>query len=135
MFGCGITTGTIANLTMVLAEKIQPVVEQLAGRIKASPVKHLDETGFRIAGQTQWLHVVSTESETRERPSRFRKNLEAKEQLLGVVVHDHCSPYYQLEGVKHGLCNAHHLRELKANEEIEKESIASAHDLAFVFGL
>ena len=24
-------------------------------------MKHLDETGFRIGGRTQWLHVLSTE--------------------------------------------------------------------------
>ena len=39
----------------------------------------------------------------------------------GVIVHDHFKPYYSLPGVEHALCNAHHLRELKALIEIEKE--------------
>ena len=39
----------------------------------------------------------------------------------GVIVHDHFKPYYTLPGVEHALCNAHHLRELKALIEIEKE--------------
>jgi len=39
-------------------------------------------------------------------------------------VHDHWKPYYTLEGIKHALCNAHHLRELKALVEIEKEDWA-----------
>jgi transposase len=43
-----------------------------------------------------------------------------------VVIHDHWKPYYQLEGVSHGLCNAHHLRELKALEEIENEDWAKS---------
>jgi transposase len=44
--------------------------------------------------------------------------------LTGVVVHDHWKPYYTLKGVLHALCNAHHLRELKALVEIEKEDWA-----------
>ena len=44
--------------------------------------------------------------------------------LTGIVVHDHWKPYYTLTGVLHALCNAHHLRELKALVEIEKEDWA-----------
>ena len=39
-------------------------------------------------------------------------------------MHDHGKPYYTREGVRHALCNAHHLRELKALIEIEKEDWA-----------
>jgi hypothetical protein len=39
-------------------------------------------------------------------------------------VHDHWHPSYTLKGVLHALCNAHHLRELKALVEIEKEDWA-----------
>ena len=39
-------------------------------------------------------------------------------------MHDHWKPYYTLKGVLHALCNAHHLRELKALVEIEKEDWA-----------
>jgi transposase len=41
--------------------------------------------------------------------------------VTGIVVHDHWKPYYTMSGVLHALCNAHHLRELKALVEIEKE--------------
>ena len=44
--------------------------------------------------------------------------------MIGIVVHDHWHPYYTLTGVRHALCNAHHLRELKALVEIEKEDWA-----------
>jgi transposase len=39
-------------------------------------------------------------------------------------MHDHWKPYYTLKGVLHALCNAHHLRELKALVEIEREDWA-----------
>ena len=88
----------------------------------AAPVKHLDETGFRIGGKTQWLHIASTMLLTFYRVAAKRGSL--LENLAGIVVHDHWKPYYTLTGVLHALCNAHHLRELKALLEIEKEDWA-----------
>ena len=58
------------------------------------------------------------------RVSRKRKDLEPLRQIKGIVSHDHYKPYYQLPAVQHSLCNAHHLRELKALSEIEQESWA-----------
>jgi transposase len=46
------------------------------------------------------------------------------EGVTGIVVHDYWKPYYTMEGVAHALCNAHHLRELQALVEIEKEDWA-----------
>jgi transposase len=74
----------------------------------------------RIGGKTQWLHIASTVLLTFYRVSPRRGSLLARVTGI-VVVHDHCKPYYTLQGVLHALCNAHHLRELKALVEIEKE--------------
>jgi transposase len=41
------------------------------------------------------------------------------------VVHDHWKPYRKMENVTHALCNVHHLRELLALIEIEKEEWAA----------
>jgi len=83
-------------------------------------VRHLDETGFRVAGKTQWLHTASTPALTSYRVTAKRGAL-PKGFCGGVVVHDHFKPYFTLPGVRHGLCNAHHLRELKALTDIDKE--------------
>lgn len=125
MFGCQMATGTIAKLTKRLSTDLEPVIAQLRSQVKSAPVKHLDETGLRIGGKTQWLHVVSTATATWYRTVAKRKDIEILAETKGVVVHDHWKPYYQLEGVAHALCNAHHLRELKALEEIEQESWAT----------
>ena len=85
-------------------------------------MKHMDETGFRIGGKTQWLHVASTALLTFYRVCAKRGSLLAN--VVGIVVHDHWKPYYTMQGVLHALCNAHHLRELKALVEIEKEEWA-----------
>lgn len=126
LFGCGITPGTIANTTLALAQVIEPVVSKIASQVKLAGVKHLDETGFRIGGKTKWLHVVSTETLSWYRVADRRKDIEVLADIQGVVVHDHWHPYYQLDSVLHALCNAHHLRELKALEEIEQESWAKS---------
>ncbi len=81
----------------------------------------MDETGFRICGKTQWLHVASTIWLTFYRVSFKRRSLLAG--VIGTVVHDHWAPY-TMKGVLHALCNAHHLRELKTLVEIEKEDWA-----------
>ncbi len=88
-------------------------------QVKAAPVKHMDETGFRIGGRTQWLHIASTGLLTFYRVSAKRGSLLAG--VTGIVVHDHWKPYFTMPGVRHALCNAHHLRELKALIENEKE--------------
>ena len=41
-----------------------------------------------------------------------------------IVVHDHWTSYFQMPGVTHALCNAHHLRELTAVAEIHGEAWA-----------
>ena len=48
----------------------------------------------------------------------------------GTAIHDHWFPYFSYEQLKHGLCNAHHLRELVFVHEQEKEIWAKQmHDL------
>ena len=49
----------------------------------------LDETGFRVAGKTQWLHIVSTETMTwYYQIATKRKDLDSLTGIRGVVVHD-----------------------------------------------
>jgi transposase len=119
LFGVKVAAATIARMSRTCAERLQIFVETVRNLVAGAPVKHMDETGFRIGGKTQWLHVASTALLTFYRVCAKRGSLLAN--VVGVVVHDHWKPYYTIEGVLHALCNAHHLRELKALVEIEKE--------------
>jgi transposase len=122
LFGVKLVTATIARFSQDCAQRFQGFADAVRDRVAAAPVKHMDETGFRISGKTQWLHIASTVWLTFYRVSAKRGSLLAK--VTGVVVHDHWKPYYTMTGVLHALCNAHHLRELKALVEIEKEDWA-----------
>lgn len=126
VFACSMSAKTLANTSADLAEKSTATVEKIIDSLQVAPVKNLDETGLRIDGKTNWLHVVSNPNLTWYRVNRQRKDIEPLSGLRGTVIHDHWKPYYQLSGVEHGLCNAHHLRELKALREIEQESWAKS---------
>ena len=122
LFGVNLVTATIARISQDCAGRFQGFADAVRDHVAAAPVKHMDETGFRIGGKTQWLHIASTILLTFYRVSPKRGSLLAN--VMGIVVHDHWKPYYTLKGVLHALCNAHHLRELKALVEIEKEDWA-----------
>jgi len=121
LFGAGLLCpASIAAWSAKKAEDLTPFEAHIAALAATAPVRHLDETGFRIAGKTQWLHTASTAALTHYRVSEKRGALLTTLQG-GVIVHDHFKPYYTLPNVEHALCNAHHLRELKALIDIEKE--------------
>src|SRR5215218_5635915 len=122
LFGVTLVTATIARISRDAARRCQGFADAVRDHVAAAPVKHLDETGFRIGGKTQWLHIASTVLLTFYRVSPKRGSLMAG--VSGIVVHDHWKPYYKLTGVLHALCNAHHLRGLKALVDIEKEDWA-----------
>ena len=122
LFGVTLVTATIARVSQDCAQRFQGFADAVRDQVAAAPVKHMDETGFRIGDKTQWLHIASTVLLTFYRVAPKRGSLLAH--VTGIVVHDHWKPYYTLKGVLHALCNAHHLRELKALVEIEKEDWA-----------
>jgi transposase len=109
-------------MSRACAARLKGFSETVRGLVAGAPVKHMDETGFRIGGKTQWLHVSCTVMLTFYRTCAKRGSLLAG--VAGIVVHDHWKPYYTMTGVLHALCNAHHLRELKALVDIEKEDWA-----------
>ncbi len=122
LFGIKMATATIARISQQAAARFQAFSETVRDEVAKAPVKHMDETGFRIGGKTQWLHIACTLLLTFYRVSAKRGSLLAN--VTGIAVHDHWKPYYTLTGVVHALCNAHHLRELQALIEIEKEDWA-----------
>lgn len=117
-----LATATLNRFSESMHDALADFDSIVLSKIQTDPVKHLDETGFRITGKTQWLHVASTAQLTHYHVSPNRKSL--LDGLTGTVVHDHWKPYYQLPDVLHALCNQHHLRELQTLIEHDKEAWA-----------
>jgi len=102
------------------AQALGEVYKSIGERVAEAKVRHLDETGYRIAGKLHWLHTTSSLAFTFYRAGEKRGDIPADLQG-GVVVHDHFLPYRGMDAVDHAFCNAHILRELQALIEFEKE--------------
>jgi transposase len=102
------------------ARELGQVYEAIGQRVAGAGVRHLDETGYRIAGKLHWLHTTSSLAFTFYRAGEKRGDI-PKDFQGGVVVHDHFLPYRGMDAVEHAFCNAHILRELQALIEFEKE--------------
>ncbi len=116
LLGCEMSEGTLHNLLGKCNERVKEPLESIRENIRKSNVAHFDETGFRVGSTRWWLHVASTQTATyyQAHPKRGSEAMDAIDILPrfeGRAIHDHWKPYYKYL-CKHGLCNAHHLREL-----------------------
>jgi transposase len=60
LFGVTLVAATLARISRECATRYAGFVDVVRHLVAAAAVKHLDETGFRIGGKTQWLHIAST---------------------------------------------------------------------------
>lgn len=119
--GLPLSEGTLYNVHCRYYEKLARFEEVTKKVIQKSALAHFDESGIRIKKQLQWLHVASTSKLTyyAVHPKRGSVAMEAiglLPKFKGRAIHDHWWPYFQYD-CKHGLCNAHHLRELRYHHE------------------
>jgi transposase len=110
---------TIIAACQEVAAQVEPVQAVVKEHLihTAEPV-HFDETGMRVENKLRWTHVASTEKVTHlavhdNRGAKALEEIGIYPNREGKVIHDGYSSYYQFPGIEHGLCNAHHLRELE----------------------
>lgn len=125
-FGCPMSEGTLANILAQSHELAAAPAEQIKQIIEQAPVVHFDETGSRVEGKRWWMHSASTDGATHYAVHRKRGG-EALEEIGilpgfgGRAIHDFWKPYFGYECL-HGLCNAHHLRELTfVHEQLKQD--------------
>jgi len=129
VFGHAPAKGTLQTAVETCAEGLVGVEEQIKDALRQADVLHNDETGVRVHGQLAWVPVTSTPRLTHyaahpKRGSDAMTDSGILPAFAGVSVHDGLRAYRQY-GCAHALCNAHHLRELTAIEEHDKQPWAT----------
>jgi len=137
IFGIGISPATCVNVDRKLFARLESFEANLKAYLIASQVLHFDETGMRCKKKLHWIHVASSEAATfygihTKRGRGAIDEFGILPEFQGTAIHDHWLPYFAYTQVKHGLCNAHHFRELTFVHEHEKEEWAKEmKDLLF----
>lgn len=116
LLGVGMSVGTLVSVAQRTSDELGGFLDAVRDQIAASEVAHFDETSLRVAGTGAWVHSASTQTLSLfvVHPSRGHEAITAAGVLpafAGIAVHDGYTPYRRY-GTAHGLCNAHHLREL-----------------------
>jgi transposase len=123
-----LSEGTLVSCIQRAAERLRDFETKLVAGLQQQAVLHADETGSKVAGKLQWIHVLTCPAMTfyKHHPKRGYAALEAMKVLpeyRGVLLHDAWHSYFQLPAL-HALCNAHLLRELRALAELEQQGWA-----------
>jgi len=114
--GHRISAGSLANFGKDIHSKLDSFEEKLKQLLLQSPVLNVDETGLRLNGKLNWMHVASTEllSYFGFHSKRGKEAIDSFNILpiyKGLITHDRFGPYFKYT-CQHSLCNAHILREL-----------------------
>jgi transposase len=101
-----------------MAHHVAPAVAAVKQLVTEAAVVHFDESGLRVLGRLQWVHVASTDWLTylAVHPKRGTVAMNAIGILPafhGTAVHDALPAYFQYTAAQHSLCNSHLLRELQ----------------------
>jgi hypothetical protein len=110
-----LSVGALCGLLEEVARAVRPAYDGLLAEARASPVVHLDETGWREDGRNGWVWTLTTPTVRLFRFATSRAGAVARALLgpdaAGVVVSDVYTAYDQRDG-RHQRCWAHLRRDI-----------------------
>jgi len=129
-FGLEVSRGGLYRALARLAGRAEPTYDGLVGAARQTPVNGMDETGWKVGGRLQWLHVAVSAQVTVYAilPGRGYEQSVAMlgAEYDGFLIHDGWAPYYRFPLAFHQSCLAHLLKRCR-----EMMQIASTAALAF----
>lgn len=129
----GIGAGSLVEIFHNLARLFASVVQRLIEEYRQSPVRHADETGWRINGKNGYVWLFATEKISiflfrKSRSAKVPQSVFGARQLPGVIVVDRYAAYNKTPCTLQ-YCYAHLLREV---EDLEKDFSESGEVKVFV---
>ena len=129
-FGLEVSRGGLYRALARMAGRAEPTYEGLVETARQAPVNGMDETGWKVGGRLQWLHVAVSAQVTVYAilPGRGYEQSVAilGAEYDGFLTHDGWAPYYRFELAFHQSCLAHLLKRCR-----EMAQVASPAALAF----
>lgn len=117
LFGCSISAGALRRVGQRCSEKLINTELRIKSGLKQAEVIGADETGVRVGGKSHWIHVARTDELTHygydaRRGKAAMEAINILPEYKGTMVRDGWYSYDQMRQCRHGLCNAHLLREM-----------------------
>jgi transposase len=122
LFGLPCSQATVVRACTDAADLLAPTVDAIGAALQDVGVANADETGMRVEAKSHWRHTLVTPLVTwlgihKQRGREAMDHFGILPKFRGTLIHDGWESYRTYKEFSHGLCNAHHLRELKAQAE------------------
>ena len=119
--GHHVSPATVVSIVNECSQNLGGAEDDIRKLLQNAHILHVDETGMRVGGTRQWLHVASTDLLTcygyhRNRGAKATEDMGILPEFQGTAVHDFWAPYFGY-ACSHATCNAHLLRELRGITE------------------
>jgi transposase len=129
-FGLEVSRGGLYRALARMAGRAEATYNGLVETAQQAPVNGMDETGWKVGGRLQWLHVAVSAQVTVYAilPGRGYEQSVAilGAEYDGFLIHDGWVPYYRFALAFHQSCLAHLLKRCR-----EMAQVASSSALAF----